>query len=292
MISNTATSKLKEYYRLTKPGIIYGNAITLIAGFLFATHKHFHLVLFLSVLIGTSLVIACGCVINNYIDRSIDKKMTRTRNRALVNGRISGQAAIIYASALGILGFTLLATKVNAVVVSIGFVGLIDYILLYGYGKRTSVHGTLIGSIAGATPIIAGYCAVTGRIDFAAVLLFLIMAIWQMPHFYAIAIYRLNDYKAAGLPVWPAKKGIVSTKIQIIGYVLLFIASVSILTGRGYTGYVFFVITLLVGVWWLILAVKGLKATDNDTWGRKLFGSSLLVLLVFSIFLSLNGLLS
>ncbi|HVI60940.1 MAG TPA: heme o synthase, partial [Candidatus Saccharimonadales bacterium] len=191
---------LRECYWLTKPGIIYGNALTATGGFLLAAKWQIDLSLFAATIGGTCLVIASACVINNYIDRGIDKQMARTQRRATVTGKISGPWAIIYGLALGISGFALLVLFTNALVALIGLAAYIDYIVLYGVSKRASVHGTLVGSIAGAAPPVAGYCAVTGRLDLGALIIFLIMVCWQMVHFYAIAIRRADEYRAAKIP--------------------------------------------------------------------------------------------
>jgi len=141
--------------------------------------------------------------------------------------------------------------------------------------------GTIVGSISGATPLVAGYVAVTDRIDAGAVLLFLIMVIWQMPHFYAIAIFRLKDYAAAGLPVLPVKKGARAAKISIIAYIGAYIVAATALTAFGYTGYTYALVMAGVGLAWLHKALGGLAAKDDAVWARKLFGFSLIVLLTF-----------
>src|SRR5438045_3403992 len=112
---------LKQYYQLTKPGIIYGNLVTTAAGFLLAsTHvRHFYIWLFTSTMIGTALVIASACVFNNYLDRGLDAKMARTKNRALVRGQLSAGNALGYATLLGIYGFYILAIDTNRLTVSL-----------------------------------------------------------------------------------------------------------------------------------------------------------------------------
>ncbi|HSX17662.1 MAG TPA: heme o synthase [Patescibacteria group bacterium] len=282
---------LKAYYHLTKPGIIYGNSISAIAGFLLAAKGHPDFWLLLAVLAGTSLVIASGCVFNNYIDRGIDVKMARTKKRALVTGEISGRNALGYATLLGLAGFAVLIAWTNWLVVLIGFIALFFYVVLYGIAKRRSVHGTIVGSVSGSAPIVAGYCAVTGRFDTGAALLFLILTVWQMPHFYAIATYRSKDYAAAGLPVLPVKQGVKSAKRYMLGYIVAFIAATLALTVAGITGVVYAVIMLLAGVAWLYKSVQGFSAPDDNKWARKLFGFSLLVLLVFCFTISVDSFL-
>lgn len=282
---------LIEYYRLTKPGIIRGNAITAAAGFFLASKGSVDPWLLVALLVGVCLVMASGCVFNNYLDRNIDKVMERTKNRPLVTHTISTRNAIIFGTVLAIAGFLTLGLFTNYLTVLIGLIGFLDYIVLYGLAKRRSVHGTLVGSISGATPPVAGYCAVTNSFDAGAVLLFLILTFWQMPHFYAIAIRRLKDYKAADLPVLPIKKSMSATKIQISAYILLFILASSLLTFFKYTGYFYLLVMVVVGCMWLRLALQGFQARNNAIWAGKVFSFSLIVLLSFSILISIDSFL-
>jgi len=284
---------LRAYYRLTKPGIIYGNALSAAAGFVFACTlvKRFQPGRMIIFLLGTSLVIACGCVINNYIDRGIDRNMARTRRRALVSGKISARGAVIYGLILGSIGFNLLLTYVNSLTAVIGATGLFFYLVMYSIFKRRSWLGTAVGSISGATPIAAGYTAVTNRFDQASLILFLTMVCWQMPHFYAIAMYRLEDYRAAGLPVLPVKKGSRRTKLELLVYVLLFTLAAVALTIRHYAGYVYMAVMLTVGLYWLEEGVAGLKAKDEASWARRMFRLSLIVLLTYCVVLSVSRIL-
>lgn len=282
---------LRDCYWLTKPGIIYGNAMTAVAGFLLASRWHIDSLLFAATVAGTCLVIASACVINNYIDRGIDQRMARTKWRDAAMKKLGASGMILYGAALGIIGFGLLVVFTNWLVVLIGFVAYVDYVVLYGVSKRMSVHGTLVGSVAGASPPVAGYCAVTGQFDGGALIIFLIMVCWQMVHFYAIAIRRSSDYKAAGIPVLPLVKGVRATKVQMISYTAAFIAAVIALTAFGYTGYVFAVIMTGFGGLWLYKGLASFQIKDNIKWASGMFGYSLVVLLVFSVALSTGSIL-
>lgn len=285
------SATLRKYYRLTKPGIIRGNVMTAAGGFLLASMGNIDGWLLLATLGGIALIIASGCVFNNYIDRNIDKKMARTRHRSLVEGTISPVNAIVYAITLGLLGFLILIFHTNLLTVAIGVVGYVDYLVLYGLSKRRSVQGTLVGSISGATSVTAGYTAVTNNFDLGALILFLILFFWQMPHFYAIAMFRLRDYTAAQLPVMPVKRGALVTKRYILFYMGAFIIAALALTVFGYTGYSYFVVMAVLGVAWLRIGLQGLTARDDEKWARKVFGFSLLVLTLFSVMLSVDRLL-
>ncbi len=204
----------KQYLQVTKPGIIFGNLISVIGGFLLASKGSIDYALFLTSLVGVSLVVASGCVFNNVIDRDIDIKMERTRNRVLVKGLISAKVSLVYATVLGIAGFALLYFGANPLAMWLAVMGFVVYVGVYSlYMKRHSVYGTLIGSLSGAAPPVIGYCAVTNEFDAGALILLAIFSLWQMPHSYAIAIFRFKDYQAANIPVLPVVKGISVAKI-------------------------------------------------------------------------------
>ena len=279
----------KTYYILTKPGIIYGNLITTAAGFFLASKGNINFGLLLASLAGVSLVIGSACVFNNYLDRDIDKKMARTKARALARGLVSARNAIVYATFLGLAGFSVLAIYTNLVTVSVGIIGFLDYVVLYSIFKRRSLYGTIIGSISGATPVVAGYTAVTNRIDSAALILFLTLVFWQMAHFYSIAIYRFKDYAAARIPVLPVKAGVHFTKINMVFYIVAFILSAASLTIFGYTRYTYFAVAAVLGLFWLGLCLSGFK-TDKDTiWARKMFRFSLITITGLCIMITLDA---
>lgn len=143
---------IKQYLQVTKPGIIFGNLISVI-GVFSSLPRAILITLFLSTLLGVSLVVASGCVFNNYIDRDIDKIMERTKNRVLVKGLIDPKVSLIYASVLGIAGMLLLYVAANALAMMLAVIGFVIYVGVYSlYMKRKSVYGTLIGSLSGAAP--------------------------------------------------------------------------------------------------------------------------------------------
>jgi len=280
---------IKKYIALTKPGIIRGNVMTTAAGFLLAADGHINWTTLIATVLGTSFVIGSACTFNNYIDRDIDKKMARTKKRALVTGEISTVAALTFAALLGTIGFAELAIFTNWLTVALGVTAYIFYIAIYAVAKRRTTYGTIVGSVAGALPITAGYTAASNRLDNGAALLFLSMTFWQMPHFYAIAIRRLKDYKAAGLPVLPAVKGVHRTKLSMLGYIVAYAITTSLLTTTGHTGYLYIFVMLTLSLTWLNLAIRGFNTGDDVKWAGKLFGFSLIVLLGFSVMIAVNA---
>lgn len=283
---------IKQYYSLTKPGVLYGNAITAFAGFMFASRGQVNVLLFIALAVGITLVIASACVLNNFLDQDIDSKMERTKKRVLVHGDIKGSHAVIFSIILGIVGIGILALYTNLLTVIIAIIGFVDYVVLYGMlSKRLSIHGTLVGSISGAAPILAGYVAAAGVIDANAVIIFMVLFLWQMPEFYSIAIYRLSEYKAAGIPVMSVVKGVKSTTVQIFIYTLLFVAVSLLLPLLGQASVSYFVVMGLCGAYWLWLGAKGFRAKDKDAWARRMFRFSLVILLVFCAMISVDVLL-
>ena len=253
---------LKRYYRLTKPGIVYGNSLAALGGFLLAAHGQVELARLAAAIIGLALIIASACVFNNFIDRDIDQLMARTKRRALATGRISGRAALIYGTLLGAAGAALLGLFTNLLTLALALTGWILYVVVYTYFKRHTVYGTQIGSLSGAVPPVVGYAAVTGRLDLAALLLFGVMVIWQMPHFYAIAIYMI-----------------------------LLTLAVPLFTVFGIAGKVFLIETAAVNLAWLQAALGSWSEPDDTVWARRVFKLSLLVLLNLCLMWSGGGLL-
>lgn len=277
-------------YRLTKPGVTYGNLITAVAGYLFAAAGVIDWSVFAMLTIGTWFVIASACVINNYLDRDIDSKMERTKKRPLLTGEVTSGQALVFGAALGISGTILLSIFTNYWVVGAGVLGWVTYVWLYGMlGKRKSVHGTLVGSVSGSAPILAGYLAASGTIDLGAILVFSALFFWQMPEFYSIAIYRKDEYATAGVPVITVTKGVRPAIVHIFGYTMAFVVSAILLTVFGYAGMTYAVVMGASCLYWLWLAVKGLRTANPEAWARGMFRFSLLILLVFSLMISIDA---
>jgi heme o synthase len=228
-----------------------------------------------------------GCAFNNYLDQDIDSLMLRTKNRALVKGLLSESSAIIFATILSLTGLLLLYFTTNLLTTSIAFFGLFFYVVIYTlFLKRTSIYGTIIGGLAGAVPPVVGYCAVTDRFDMGAFLLFVILFAWQIPHFYAISIYRLDDFKAASIPILPLKKDIFRTKISMLLYIIVFMFAAIMPILYGYTGYVYTISAVMLSLAWFALGLLGFK-TDNDSqWARQMFLFSIIVITILSFMMA------
>lgn len=280
----------KSYLQVTKPGIIVGNLISVVGGFLLASKGSVNYALFALTLLGVSLVVASGCAFNNLIDRDIDPKMERTKNRVLAQGLVSPGITFILATLLGLAGFAVLYFGANALAMWLSVMGFVVYVGVYSlYMKRHSVYGTLIGSLSGAAPPVIGYCAVSHQFDAGALILLAIFSLWQMPHSYAIAIFRFKDYQAANIPVLPVVKGIAVAKHHITLYIIAFMFATLMLSIVGYAGYKYLIVAASVSIWWLCMALSGYKAENNDRiWARKLFVFSIIAITSLSIMMSID----
>lgn len=278
---------LKEYYRLTKPGIVYGNAIAALAGYAFASGIHLDIPRLLAMLAGLMLVIACACVLNNIMDRDVDARMERTRDRALPSGRITVRSALLFALLLGALGFALLAAYTNALATLTAAFGVLSYVLLYTPAKRVTVHSTIIGALPGAVPPVIGYASVTNALDATALCLFLILIAWQMVHFFAIALYRVEEYRAADLPIMTVRLGTLPTKALMAVYSVLFAFALYALTLVHYVSLPAKLVMGALALGWIALSAYGFSAPDESRWGRRMFFYSLIVLLALCASLAL-----
>lgn len=280
---------IKNYLLLTKPGILAGNLLSATAGFCLACRGHVESAALLPTLGGITLVVASACICNNCVDRNLDRQMSRTRSRALPQGVIRLKGALLYAALLGLAGTALLWATTNRLTVAVVVAGFAIYVGVYSlYLKRHSVYGALIGSLAGAAPPLAGYCAVTNRFDTGALILLLIFSLWQMPHCYAFAIFRLDDYTAAALPVLPVQRGTAVAKKHILGYTLAFAAATLLPTVAGYTGYAYLGTAAVLGLGGMVMAWSGYRAANERLWAKRLFVFSLVTIFTLSIMMALD----
>nr|OEF25697.1 protoheme IX farnesyltransferase [Vibrio cyclitrophicus 1F97] len=281
---------LKKYLSITKPGIIFGNLISVAAGFFLAAKTEpASVMLLLTTLAGVGLVIASGCVVNNIFDRDIDQKMKRTRNRELVQGNINTDVAFIYSLVMLLAGTALLFQFVNPMSAVVVLLGYVFYVFFYTmWYKRNSVYGTLVGSISGAVPPLVGYLGVTNYLSLEAVLLFIMFCLWQMPHSYAIAMFRIQDYRDAGIPVLPVKEGVDKAHQHMKAYVVAFGAVALGLFLLGEAGYEYLAVSAAVCFMWTKVTFRKVDCLNYIQWSKTVFKVSLLVVMSISGVLGLE----
>jgi len=271
-----------------KPGILFGNLVTLIAGMLLASKGNLNLQIFVSAIAGLTCIMASGCICNNYIDRHIDQKMSRTKNRSIASGAIPVSKALLFAAALAISGSVILLWYTNILAFGAAILGFVVYVFMYSLWKCRTIYGTAIGAVAGAMPPVVGYLAVSGKVDAGMCIFFLMMILWQMPHFFAIAIRHIDDYAAAGIPVLPLMKTSTETKSRALIYVMAFTLVAMQLTFFGYTGKIYLILILALGSGWLLICIRGFKTSNDQQWGKEMFQYSLLTIMLLCLAIPLD----
>ena len=285
MVSKTIAyrSVLKDYLVLTKPGIVLLVLITTLTGMYLAKRGFPNSWLVFWTLLGTGLASAGSAVLNHFFDKDIDALMNRTKDRPLPSGSINPRNALIFGIALIILSMFILSYKVNLLTTFFVFLASFFYVVVYTLAlKRKSPLATEIGGVSGALPPVIGYAAVKNSIGFEALILFLIMFMWQPPHFWVLAIKYAQDYKQAGIPTLPVSKGILHTKVKTLIYTASLLPLSLLPFFYGISGHVYFVSALVLSSIYLILTLKFVFSKKPN--GMFIFFYSILyIALLFSI---------
>lgn len=285
---NRVFAVLRSFIILTKPGIVIGNLMVAVASFIYASHGSVDVSTLIAFIIGTIAIIGASCVVNNYMDVDIDKHMSRTAKRPSVTNAIAPPAAYLFAALLFIVGAQTLLHFVNERTAALGVLGALLYVLVYTPLKRRSHLATAVGTIPGAIPVLAGFMAGQGYIGAEGWVVFGLMVCWQMPHFYAIAVFRHTEYQAAKIPTLSVTKGLQRTILEIRMYIALFLALVGLLAVYEVLHMASIVALLGIGLYWLKTSL--LSATKSVPWARSVFKASLLVLPTLALVLSVDSL--
>ena len=215
----------RAFWQLTKPRVVALLVLTAWVGMMLASEGLPHLALMAVASLGIAMVSGAAAAFNHVLDQKIDARMARTRLRPLPTGRLSNGQAVSFAFALAAAGFALLLVAVNALTAWLTLAGLFGYAVVYTvFLKRATPQNIVIGGVAGALPPVLGWTAMTGSVGAEALLLMMIIFTWTPPHFWALAIHRVEDYRRAGLPMLPVTHGIEYTRTLVLLYTLLLLA--------------------------------------------------------------------
>jgi len=271
-----------DYVALTKPRIILLLLFTALGGMFLASRGAPDLSLMLLVLSGGALASGGANALNHYLDRDIDRRMSRTRNRPVAVGRVRPQDALIFGIALNVVAMVILSTWVNALSAGLTLSATLFYALVYTKGlKRNSPHNIVIGGAAGAIPPMVGWVAVTGTVGLPAMYMFAIVFFWTPPHFWALALLLKDDYARAGIPMLPVVAGIAETKKAIFLYAWLVAAVTVMFAASGSVGWVYLATSTILGAGFIWYSWGLLRKPDIEG-AKSLYLYSLLYLgLVF-----------
>ena len=247
----------RHYLDLTKPKVVSLIVFTAIVGALLAAPGAPPFEPLFFGCLGIALSSACAATLNHVLDRHIDARMARTRGRPLPTGQLSTRQALIFAAALGLAGMTILVVFVNVLTAVLTFCSLIGYAVIYTvWLKRATPQNIVIGGAAGAAPPMLGWAAITGSVDFHALLLFLIIFVWTPPHFWPLAIARRDEYVRAEIPMLPVTHGVEHTRLQVLLYtvVLVPVSLLPFLTGMS--GLIYLSVVLVLDAVFLYYAIS------------------------------------
>ena len=276
---------LKSYYQLCKPNVVYMMLICAFVGMLLAEQQVQSFRYLFVALLGIAFCAASAAAVNQVVDRNTDASMTRTDQRPLPQGELSPTHASMFALALGISGSLILYFFVNTLTMILTLASLVGYAFIYTiYLKRATPQNIVIGGLAGAAPPLLGWSSVTNTIDPFALLLVLIIFVWTPPHFWALAIYRKDEYAKESIPMLPVTHGVIFTKLQIVLYtIILFIVSVLPYVVLM-SGEIYLFSALILSALFLYYSVN-LYFSNNDEDAMRTFQFS--IYYIFLIFLAL-----
>ena len=278
-----------QYWELTKPRVVALIVFTALVGMFLAVPGLPPLREAVFGLLGIWLAAASAAAINHLIDQRIDKVMARTANRPLATGALQPVQVLVFAVLLGVASMAILVLLVNPLTAGLTFASLIGYAVIYtGYLKRATPQNIVIGGIAGAAPPLLGWAAVTGMQnpwDWAhALLLVLIIFVWTPPHFWALAIFRREDYARALIPMLPVTHGVTYTRWQILLYTVLLVVVTVLPWAVGMSGVFYLGGALVLGAVFLWYAWKLLDPPD-EFFAMRVFNYSIVYLMALFAFL-------
>jgi protoheme IX farnesyltransferase len=272
----------RDYYELCKPRVVFLMLITAWVGMLLASH-HIPLATFIYASLGITFASGAAAVINQVVEHKIDQRMKRTEFRPVATGRVSPEKALTFSAVLGVFGLSLLYWGTNPLTCWLTLLSLVGYALVYTlFLKHATPQNIVIGGLAGAAPPLLGWTAISGSIEAYALLLVLIIFTWTPPHFWALALYRQEDYKRAQLPMLPITHGVKFTKLSILLYTILLIIVTLLPFLTGMSGMLYLSISLALNAVFLYYVISLISHADLR-WGLKTFHFSISYLFILFI---------
>lgn len=272
-------ARVADLIALIKPRIAVMALLTAAGGMSLAPGP-FDLGHALIVLLGTALIVGAANTLNMYLERDIDTRMARTKDRPLPAGRLQPEPALAFGLAQAALAVPILSFGLGPAGPLTGLLAVIafvSYVLVYTPMKQRSHLALWVGAVPGAMPALMGWTSVTGRLDAGGLAVFAVLFFWQIPHFDAIALYRLKDYNRAGLVTVPAARGAAAARVEIVMYSLVQLAASLLLFALGVCGRGYLIVASAAGLGFAALAARGLWRGDAR-WARSVFLASIVYL--------------
>jgi len=282
------SSRLRQYWTLTKPGVVALIAFTALIGILLAVPGIPPLVPAAAGLLGIWLAAASAAAINHLIDQRIDVVMARTAHRPLPSGQLRPRQVLAFAAALALASMAVLVLWTNVLTAVLTFASLIGYAIVYtAWLKRATPQNIVIGGLAGAAPPLLGWVAITGEVHPHALLLLLIVFVWTPPHFWALAIFRREDYARALIPMLPVTHGVVYTRWHVLFYTLLLSIATMLPWLTGMSGLFYLGGALVLDAVFIYYAIRLLNP-PSERFAMAVFGYSIVYLMLLFAFLLID----
>ncbi len=272
---------MANFLALTKPKIVLLLTLTALVGMMLTIEFYTNILSSLASLLGFAFLAASSAALNQIFDRESDKNMERTKKRPLASGDISLTQALSFTAILLFIGSSLLLYFSNLLTLFITTFGFIFYSLVYTiYLKWATPQNIVIGGLSGALPPLIGWTAVTNEISLLPLILVLIIFLWTPPHFWPLAIDRLDEYKKEGVPMMPIAKGVSRTKKEMIVYSVLLLGASLAPFFYGLTGYFYLISTTALNLYFIYLCIAYLNDKENEL-SMKIFNFSVQYMLLF-----------
>ena len=266
----------RDYYELTKPRVVILIVFTAVVGMFLAVPGLPNVTRLIFGTIGIAMAASSAAVFNHVLDARIDILMMRTRGRPLPQGRLTEKSALIFASVLCVLSMIVLWFLVNPLTAVLTFLSLIGYAVIYtAWLKRATPQNIVIGGAAGAAPPILGWTAITNEVTSEPLLLFLIIFVWTPPHFWALAIARLEEYRKVEIPMLPVTHGVPYTRLNILLYSILLLLVTIMPYLISMSGLIYLVAAIGLGVYFLYYAIRMYREHDNEELPMQMFWYSI-----------------
>lgn len=279
-ITNIAAVSWRDYLALCKLKVVYLIVFTAMVGMFLATPGMVPLDTFVFATLGIGLAASCASVLNHVVDHQIDAKMTRTMRRPLPKGNVSVINAVIFAWFLGTISMGVLAFLINPLTAALTALSIIGYSFIYSmFLKRATPQNIVIGGTSGAAPPVLGWCAVTATLDANSLLLFLIIFTWTPPHFWALAIYRRDEYAAVNIPMLPVTHGVEFTRLHILLYTIILCITTVLPYLVQMSGLFYMFCALLLNVWFMYYVIR-MQFDHSDCLAMKIFNVSITYLML------------
>jgi protoheme IX farnesyltransferase len=284
--ANRLIAQAQDYLELCKPKVVALMMFTALVGMLLAAPGEVPLDILVLGNLGIALVAGAAAAVNQLADQHVDAVMARTQGRPLPTGHLDRARVIVFAIVIGSLGMWILTGYVNLLTALLSLFSLVGYAVIYTlFLKRATPQNIVIGGAAGATPPLLGWTAVTGYVDPNALLLFLIIFTWTPPHFWALALYRKEEYAKVGIPMLPVTHGDDLTRLHVLLYTVLLVLVTVMPFLTGMSGPLYLVGALALGAGFLYYAVSLLRTRSRRLAIKTFVYSIVYLMLLFALLL-------